>query len=249
MIDLDENSNDGASGMIKANSNITLLPRAKSKQQTETNSSADHQKKSDAEQSIGYIDVAQMKPLQKAFGRFVPFNGGLPNGMHITALKFIDAIQKFVGEHHPGTDLKAVATHFYCLIDKSLYGWFFALDNSKHDDWPTFAKCFVDEVERIEQQQRAMVHLGQKEFNDKLLELYPNDADLKKDLDTHPTRTFFDYKRNLIQKVYRDVTSSTAISIALTLMSDQARAARYRKMIDPNALKYSIKLDDEKAQT
>lgn len=37
--------------------------------------------------------------------------------------------------------MKAVMSHLYCLIDKSLFKWFFAMESDKLADWPTFVLC------------------------------------------------------------------------------------------------------------
>lgn len=72
-------------------------------------------------------------------------------------------MRRFWQNQFPDSDLCVLISHFYCLIDKSLFKWFFKLDK-KSIEWSKF----VDEVDRIEQQQRELVHLKQTEFLDKL---------------------------------------------------------------------------------
>lgn len=251
----DENSNDHLDFIKLPNCNHTKLPKLADKiqRQSQAIDPASNKPASASDQAGGsvvlsgeYLSVEQMKPLQRAFGRFVSFNGGLPAGRHISASQYLDALEKFLVERLPGTPLNAVANHFYCLIDKSLYSWYFGLTTEQRSDWAILGKAFVAEIQRVEQEQRLLVHLNQKDFNEKLLKLYPSNDELKKKLDSHPTRTYFDYKTSVIKRVYRDVSEVTAISMALTLMTDQDRANRYRQMIDKSAMLFSMKQDDVK---
>ena len=229
------------------NINITKLPIHASKVQKANDGraiatkTADAELKSIVEQPSGRVLMFEdLEEIQKVFGKYFVFNSTIVKGKStkIEASEFVGSIRNHLLSKN--FDPTEFIGYFYKVLDRQLFSWYFSLDSSAKADWKTFSKAFTEEVHRIENNSMEMIHLDLTDFNKKI----QTDSNKSK-ISSYPTYCYLIEKIKLIKLVYPNMPLEYCVSMAVCLLKDGQKIAKYRPLInDLDALLFLAKHDD-----